>query len=296
MPRIDSTLKLMDGRTLGYATVGAPDGREVLYFHGGMSSRLDVEFADKQLVNLNVKIIAPDRPGIGLSDRQIGRTLSNWADDTRELLVALNLKNLPLLGWSLGAPYALACAAFLSDRLARVGTVGGIGPMDYQGAIESLGLMEDRVLLSWPEPLLQVLCPFGMMFKYWSPEKMKSELLRAVKAGPDYEICEALSLEDATAFAYEALRQGFEGTLDDYMVMRKPWGFQVEDIKSEVFLWQGTDDNLCPRSAGEKLASRLPHGKLIMVENSGHFLLHKHMSSVLSVLLNEENGNSGKNN
>jgi pimeloyl-ACP methyl ester carboxylesterase len=291
MPRIDSTLKLKDGRTLGYATVGDPDGREVLYFHGGMSSRLDVEFADKQLFDLNVKVIAPDRPGIGLSDRQIGRTLSDWAADTRELLLALNLKNLPVLGWSLGAPYALACAALVGDKLARVGTIGGIGPMDYQGAIESLGLLEDRILLSWPEPLLHVLCPVGIMFKYWPPKKMKRELLRAVKAGPDYEICEALSLEDATAFAYEALRQGFEGTLDDYLALRKPWGFKVEEINREVFLWQGTDDNLCPRIAGEKLASRLPHGKLIMVENSGHFLLHKHLPNVLSVLLDDENNN-----
>lgn len=288
MPRKDSTLKLKDGRTLGYATVGDPDGREVLYFHGGMSSRLDVAFADKQLVDLNVKIIAPDRPGIGLSDRQIGRKLCDWAADTRELLVDLDLRNIPLLGWSLGAPYALACAALLSDKLSRVGTVGGIGPMDYQGSIESLGLLEDRILLSWPVPLLHILCPLGIMLKYLPPQKMRRELLRAVKTGPDYEICEALSLENATAFAYEALRQGFEGTLDDYLAMRKPWGFQVEDIRSDIFLWQGTNDNLCPRSAGEKLASRLPHGKLIMVEDSGHFLLHKHLSDVLSVLLGEQ--------
>lgn len=287
MPRTDSTLKLRDGRTLGYATVGAPEGRVMLYFHGGMSSRLDVDFADKQLVNLDVKIIAPDRPGIGLSDRQVGRTLSDWASDVRELLVQLNLKNLPLLGWSLGAPYALACSALLSDKLTRVGTIGGIGPMDYEGAIESLGLLEDRILLSWPETLLHLLCPAGIAFKYWSPEKMKRELLRAVKNGPDFQICEALTLEEATAFAYEALRQGFEGTLDDYLALRKPWGFQLKDIQSEVFLWQGTDDNLCPRSTGEKLASRLPHGKLIMVENSGHFLLHRHLSNILSVLFND---------
>lgn len=291
MPRIDSTLKLKDGRTLGYATVGDPEGRAVLYCHGGMSSRLDIEFADKQLHALNVKVIAPDRPGIGLSDRQVGRTLSDWAADARELLLALNLKNIPVLGWSLGAPFALACAALLGDKLARVGTIGGIGPMDYDGAIESLGLLEDRILLSWPEPLLHVLSPIAMVFKYYPPRKMKSELLRAVKAGPDYEICEALSLEESTAFAYEALRQGFEGTLDDYLTLRKPWGFKLEEINREVFLWQGTDDNLCPRSAGEKLASRLPQGKLIMVENSGHFLAHRHLSEILSVLLDDAHNN-----
>ena len=285
MPRIDSILKLNDGRALGYSTIGSPNGREVLYLHGGMSSRLDIHFADQLLSDLDIKLIAPDRPGIGLSDRMLGRTLSDWAADVRELLMSLRLRNIPVLGWSLGAPYALACAALDGDLLSQVGTVGGIGPMDYQGAVESLGLLEDRVLLSWPEPLLHLLCPAGMVFKYYSPERIKRELLRAVKTGPDYEICQSLSLEDATAFAYEAIRQGFEGTLDDYLALRKPWGFSVEQINTKVFMWWGKEDHLCPRSAAEKLASRIKNGELIMLENSGHFLLHHHIEHILSVLL-----------
>ncbi len=286
MPRIDNTLKLKDGRTLGYSTVGSPNGREVLYFHGGMSSRLDIDFGHQLLFDLDIKLIAPDRPGIGLSDRMLGRTLSDWASDVRELLMALKLRNLPVLGWSLGATYALACAALNDDLVSRIGTVGGVGPMDYEGAIEALGLLEDRVLLSWPEPLLHFLCPAGVVFKYYSPRKMKKELLRAVKAGPDYEICQALSLEDATSFAFEAIRQGFEGTLDDYLALRKPWGFQVEQINSHILMWQGTEDYLCPLSAAEKLAARIKNGKLILLENSGHFLLHHHLENVVTALFN----------
>lgn len=289
MPRIDSAIKLKDGRTLSYAMLGDPNGRELLYLHGGMSSRLDINFADELLQDLNVKFIAPDRPGIGDSDRQIGRTLSDWAADARELLLALNLKNLPVLGWSLGGPYALACGSLLSDRITRVGTIGGVGPLDHKGAVEDLGLLEDRILLSWPESLLHLLSPAGIFFKFYSPSKMKSELLRAVKEGPDYEIIDALSLEDATAFAYEAIKQGFEGTLDDYLALRKPWGFEVGSIQTEVKMWQGTEDHLCPVSSAKILAARLPNVELILVENSGHFLLHRHLKEVVKALFSNEN-------
>ena len=287
MPRIDNTIKLKDGRALSYAVLGDPDGRELLYLHGGMSGRLDIAFADDRLRRLNVKVIAPDRPGIGDSDRQMGRTLSDWAEDMRELLLSLSLKNLPVLGWSLGGPYALACGAMLSDKIARVGTIGGVGPLDYEGAIAELGMPEDRVLLSWPETILHILSPAGVLLKFYSPEKMKNELLRAVKAGPDYDIIEALSLEDATSFAFEAMKHGFEGTLDDYLAVRKPWGFTVESIRTEVIMFQGLEDHLCPVSAAKVLAARLTRGKLIVMENSGHFLLHKHLEKVVSELFAE---------
>ncbi|MBA3859057.1 MAG: hypothetical protein C0507_19300 [Cyanobacteria bacterium PR.3.49] len=287
MPRSDNSLKLADGRTLGYSVFGDRSGRAVLYFHGGLSSRLDIEFADKQLSELEIKLIAPDRPGIGLSDRLPGRTLTDWTNDAAALITALDLKKPPVLGWSLGGPYALACAALLSDKIGSLGTVGGVGPMDYEGAVNELGLMEDRILLSWPEPLLQFLSPAGSLYKFMSPQKMKQELLRAVKSGPDYEVCDALSLSEATDFAFEAIRQGFYGSLDDYLALRKPWGFKVEDIKMEVLMWQGLDDHLCSRRAGDKLASRLQKKQYFLLENSGHFLLHRHLADVMSILLKE---------
>ena len=284
MPRIDSNIKLEDGRKLSFATFGAQDGKELLYMHGGMSSRLDINFADQMLRSLDVKVIAPDRPGIGDSDRQIGRTLSDWVSDTRQLLIALGLKNLPILGWSLGGPYALACGALLSDRISRVATIGGVGPLDYDGAVKDLGLLEDRVLLSWPETLLHLLSPAGIIFKFYSPAKMKDELLRAVKNGPDYEIIQTLSIEEATSFAFEAIKQGFGGTLDDYLALRKPWGFTVETLQTPVLMFQGTEDRLCPVSAAKILAARIPKVQLVLMENSGHFLLHRHLNEVIAAL------------
>ncbi|MBC8000785.1 MAG: alpha/beta hydrolase, partial [Leptolyngbya sp.] len=111
MARVDSTIELLDGKTLGYSTFGNPDGVPLLYFHGGISSRLDIEFADQESRQLNIRLIAPDRQGIGLSDRLKGRTLTHWTETVHQLITALDLNKPAILGWSLGGPYALACAA-----------------------------------------------------------------------------------------------------------------------------------------------------------------------------------------
>ena len=67
---------LPDGRTLAYEEYGDPDGRPVLSFHGGLSSRLDAAPADQAALTLGVRIVSPDRPGMGLSTYQPGRRLS----------------------------------------------------------------------------------------------------------------------------------------------------------------------------------------------------------------------------
>ena len=73
--KLTQQISLQDGRALGYAEFGPPDGFPVFYFHGFPSSRLDWQLVseDSLLQDLNVRIIAPDRPGYGLSDFLNGR-------------------------------------------------------------------------------------------------------------------------------------------------------------------------------------------------------------------------------
>ena len=69
---------LADGRRVAYLEVGDPDGSPVISCHGGLSSRLDVQSAAASAAALGVRVICPDRPGIGGSDPQPGRTLKDW--------------------------------------------------------------------------------------------------------------------------------------------------------------------------------------------------------------------------
>jgi len=81
------TIKLKDGRMLGYAEYGSSDGKPVFYFHGHPSSWLDWPLfdADDSATELNARIIAVDRPGTGLSDFKRVREILAWPDDVIEL-------------------------------------------------------------------------------------------------------------------------------------------------------------------------------------------------------------------
>jgi pimeloyl-ACP methyl ester carboxylesterase len=87
---------------------------------------------------------------------------------------------------------------------------------------------------------------------------------------------EILAREDVRAVLLdsfvEAVRQGTRGWADDDLAFAKPWGFQPEDVETEVRLWQGELDVLAPRRHGEYVASRLPNARFELLEGAGHFL------------------------
>src|SRR5438309_1811387 len=116
--RLNQTIKLRDGRTLAYAEYGDPAGTPVIFFHGTPGSRLMAAPAWKD-ESLGLRIIAPDRPGFGLSTYRPNRTILNWASDVAELADALKLDKFIVAGVSGGGPHSLACAHELPDRVLR---------------------------------------------------------------------------------------------------------------------------------------------------------------------------------
>ena len=82
---------LKDGRSLAYAEYGDPNGRPAFYFHGWPSSRIEAALGDRLGRERGVRLISPDRPGLGLSDFQIGRKLEDWPKDVCELADSLGL-------------------------------------------------------------------------------------------------------------------------------------------------------------------------------------------------------------
>lgn len=73
--RYAKTIVLKDGRTLGYADFGNPNGKPVFYFNGYPGSRLEAKAGEKGIEKSGIRVISIDRPGIGLSDPKPKRTL-----------------------------------------------------------------------------------------------------------------------------------------------------------------------------------------------------------------------------
>src|SRR5262249_11736586 len=140
----DQTQRLPDGRELGYAEWGDPDGAPVLYFHGTPASRLDpVCFPDAPAA-AGVRLLSLDRPGMGLSTFQRRRRIADWPADVSAFADALGLERFGVAGWSGGGPYVLACAWRLADRLTGAALAAGVGRLDQPGAVKGLSGMDRR--------------------------------------------------------------------------------------------------------------------------------------------------------
>jgi len=235
----DRTIRLRDGRRLGYAEWGDPRGRPLLYFHGWPGSRLEGRLADDAATARGVRLIALDRPGMGLSDNQRRRTLVDWPDDVVQLAAALGLERFAVLGISGGGPYAAVCAWKLSDQLTRVGIVSSLAPLDVPGVIAGMG-RRNRLsfqVVGRVAVLRRVL--FGTMAVSVRRRPHRT-LERGVAAAVDKKY---LARPDVRMVLEEALSEGFRkggrGPALEMGLYTRAWGFRLEDIRTPVHLSHG---------------------------------------------------------
>ena len=85
-------LTLPDGRKLGYAQFGLLTGRPIFYCHGLPGSRVEAGHLHKAALEVGARIIATDRPGMGLSSALPGRTLLDHPKDLEHLAVHLDVQ------------------------------------------------------------------------------------------------------------------------------------------------------------------------------------------------------------
>ncbi len=120
---------LSDGRTLGFDEFGDPEGSPVLFFHGFGSSRVVRHPDDEIATELGARVIAVDRPGIGISTRQPNRRVTDWPRDVVELLDRLGIERCSIVAWSGGGPYALACGWQTPERVQVIGLISAPAPL-----------------------------------------------------------------------------------------------------------------------------------------------------------------------
>ena len=115
-----------DGRRLAYVEVGDPGGPLVLHNHGGPSSRLEARLFADAATKHGLRFVGVDRPGIGQSSPQQGRTFAGWAEDLVAIADELGHQEFGVTGWSEGGPWALAAAAYIDPgRLRHVSCLAG---------------------------------------------------------------------------------------------------------------------------------------------------------------------------
>jgi len=272
----EGTTRAADGRTLAFVERGPADGVPVIACHGTPGSRRTRHPDPEIYARHGVRVVVYDRPGYGLSDPRPGRAVADAASDIEAIADELGFERFVVMGGSGGAPHALACGALLRERVLRVGALVTPAPpdaenFDFFDGLAELNVKEFGAALEGPEASEAYLQPFVDRLGR-EPEgvldEIASELPEVDRALVSREAFRAILLD---SFG-EAVRQGVRGWADDDLAFAKPWGFELEDVRAEVRLWQGELDVLAPRSHGEYVASRLPNARFELLEGGGHFL------------------------
>jgi pimeloyl-ACP methyl ester carboxylesterase len=280
-------LTLADGRTLGYAEYGDRKGWPLVYLHGFPGSRLAGGVIDEAARADGVRVLAPERPGLGRSSPQPGRTLLDHAADVRALVEGLGINRFAVLGESGGGPYALACAYALPEQVDCAAVVCGLGRVGCAGWTDGIATKE-RIgyALARRVPLCAgwALVPIAAWARRWPRAFLR--VTRWQLGDADREALRG-SLGDLVAADFaEGFRQGGRGVGQDLALLFRPWPFEPAAIRVPVVFLHGTADRTVSLAATQGLAASMPSAQLRVVERHGHFsLLADKADEVLRVAL-----------
>lgn len=279
----DDFVALPDGRRVCLVTHGNPQGQPVFLLHGTPGSRLGHEFADQPAKDRGIRVLCPDRPGIGRSDPKPGRTIVSYATDIREVALALGIHHYGVVGYSGGGPYALACGAGTPDNVVAIAGMAGVGPVDGPRAFDGLAKTDLRFLkLARQQPWLgRMLMRVLVTGTRLSPKAAIKTLGRELSAVDGHAIREEDPRTLMASFI-EASRQGPAGPLEDYRLLGSDWGFGLADIGLPVHLWQGDADQAVPLHHAEWMATQLPNATVHRLAGEGHMSIQRHVGDILS--------------
>lgn len=291
----DRHIVLADGRKLGYSEYGSQWGLPVLGFHGTPGSRFMFRLVHEPARRMGMRIIAPERPGFGLSTFQHNRTLGDWASDIAELANYLGLKHFGVAGISGGGPYAAACAALLPSRVTMAALISPIGPLCPPEGPETIGTTRFVTFRLLPKVniAMRVAFSLGRLLFLNAPDSVYSFIKSRASAADRRILHKPEFRRNLLDGVSEGLRPGIRGVVQEMRIFCKPWNLPFEAVKAPVLLWQGMNDSNVPVPASLQLARLIPGCELRRVEDAGHYWIFEHIEEVLRAIVQKMTQNLG---
>lgn len=264
------------GTRLAFHEYGDPAGHPLVFYHG-TGSHVHGMLLHKPGLELGFRIIAPDRPGVALSDFRPGWTILEYAQDLADLADSLAIDTFGAIGISGGGPTLMASAFAIPERLHCVVDLACAMPVYAdREMVKHLGTM-DRFYARFGTrlPLTLFRIPFsilGIMQTILKSPKSFAKMFDSSLCPADKEIFsqsdfQYLFMRDFQEF----FRQGSVPPAYDAQTVYKPWGFNIADIETHIEVFQGSADKFIPPKFSEYLARHAKSVRLNMLEGQGHF-------------------------
>lgn len=275
-PRVDRAVRLSDGRVVQIAEWGTPDGPPVVFLHGTPGSRVfcpDLAATERA----GARLISFDRAGYGRSDpRGQPPTFRAAVADLIELLDELQIERAALIGFSGGGPHALACAALAGERVACVTTVCSSSGQIREADDDPLLVGLRRDVLADPvaaRERVRELATTVLSDLTWTT-RMTEQYNPQVFEAPHMRELYQRSWNEGSAVSVE-------GWVDDWIVRRRPYEFELSDIDVTVFVWFGEQDVLCPSWHADALVSSIRNSASFGCPDCRHYVPIGHWPEIL---------------
>lgn len=214
------------------------------------------------------RVLVPDLPGYGFSDRsdRFSRSGARQAERLCAWLQSIGLERACFVGHDLGAALAMRMAVCHPER------------------VERLVLMDAAAYDSWPPSFLHEL-GHPSSFKRWTPAAMQKKLSKALAPGfsrPEPDLLAGLLAPYASETGALSLVRDCSALDCSETMELIPYLAHLQ--APSLVLW-GEADRIQPLDVGRRLAWELPHSRLAVMPNAGHYGVLENPADVAGLLM-----------
>jgi pimeloyl-ACP methyl ester carboxylesterase len=235
--------------------VEAGEGEPLLLIHGFLVWSY---FWRKTIARLSsvARVIAPDLRGFGLTERQLGRPLSLWAqaDLLASLMDRLSITRAVLCGHSMGGEVALRFALRYPER------VRGLILVSSAGYVRRDASRWERLILQTPA-IRRLVMRALLINRRYAGRALREAYYR-----------QEMDPIDLTAYLLPARLPATSRTMAQ-MLLEVDFGAvagELDRVRQPTLLLWGKDDPWIPLAHGERLATVLPNARLTVIPECGH--------------------------
>ena len=276
----EDMIKLNNGRTIGLAEYGAIHGKPVFYFHGFPGSRIEIAHYDEAAKFMGLRIISLDRPGMGLSSFDTQRTILSWVDDVVTVADKLNINKFSVLGHSGGAPFVVACAYKIPDRINSAVIVSGMAPLEElttkKGSTVSQNLVANLIKFF---PSITNLMMHMTKKMIANPEKLNKQLVKQLPDVDKVILQDNKIQKEIINSLQESFKNGTSGPAQEMRLLFNAWGFNLRKVETPLVIWHGNKDKQAPICHAMAYKELVQNSTLHILENQGHHSLIRNYSN-----------------
>jgi len=257
------------GIAFAYRELGPASGVPVIFLHHLMAVLDDWDPRVIDGIAAQRRVIAFDNRGVGATGGSVPPSIEDMGRDAIAFIRALGLKQVDLLGFSLGGAVAQMIALQAPDLVRRM-ILAGTGPRGGGGIDE----INKVAISAYLKAAFTLSDPRNFLFFPRTPAGKRAakdyfSRLKERSAGRDKPI----SLQARFA-QLKAIRAAGLSTPDDLSVITQP-----------VFVANGDNDLMVASSLSADMARRLPNAKLTIYPDAGHGGVFQHHHAFVPAVL-----------